>query len=79
MSKKWKDISTAPKNKVILLWGHIDPDIPNENFNWSEPSIFTGYWDEIDQAWCCSGSTWIGPFMKCYFWRELPKKPKIKS
>ncbi len=69
---KWKNIANAPKNKVLFLWGHIDPKSKFPDLKWEKPTLFVGYWDSIDGAWCPLGATWQGPFMKCYYWAEIP-------
>lgn len=72
----WQPIETAPKDRRILLYGHIDPNAPFDGLIWTAPRPFSGYWDEIDEAWCCDGSTWKGPFMKVTHWMPLPEPPE---
>lgn len=74
----WQPISTAPKDKVVLLYGKIDPNTEFELLIWKEPSVFSGYWDNIDEAWTTSGSTWEGPFMVATHWMPLPPKPECQ-
>ena len=71
--KMWVDIDSAPKDRRILLFGHLQPF---EGLRVRGSEIFTGYWDDIDGAWCGSGSTWIGPFYVPTHWQELPNPPK---
>lgn len=72
---EWRDISTAPKDRVLLLYGHIDPSTSFEALRWNEPSVFTGAWDSIDEAWVPLGGTWEGPFMVVSHWAERPDGP----
>ncbi len=73
---EWQPIITAPKNEVVLLYGKIDPSTDFELLTWKKDSIFSGYWDLIDEAWVTSGSTWEGPFMVCTHWQPLPEAPQ---
>ena len=70
---KWKDISTAPKDRVILGYGQPG-DIDGMRF--AGPSVHSIYWDEIDSAFCLTGSTWVGPFINPTHWMPLPSPPK---
>lgn len=73
----WQDISTAPKDEVILLYGLLDPHPTERHLHTrlDEPKRFTGYWDEIDDAWCPVGSTWEGPWIEPTHWIPLPAAP----
>lgn len=69
----WKPIETAPKDgQSILLFGLQEP---HSDLRCSEPIVFTGYWDDIDSAWCGTASTWTGPFYRPSHWQPLPEAP----
>lgn len=68
----WNNIKTAPKDRRLLLFGQMQP---MDGVRTDGPEIFTGYWDDIDEAWCGSGSTWAGPFYKPTHWMYLPERP----
>lgn len=73
----WLPIETADKTAgSMLLFGCIDPDHRFSAIRWDKPSVFTGYWDSLDEAWCASGSTWEGPFMRVTHWMPLPAPPQ---
>lgn len=72
----WRPIETAPKNKNILLYGHIDHRHPFELLKWEKNSVFSGNWDYLDEAWVPHGATWEGPFMAATHWMPLPEPPK---
>lgn len=74
-SLKWQPIETAPKDQHILLFGKIDPLNPFEKIRWDKPSVFSGYWDPVDEIWTAHGSTWEGPFMTATHWMPLPLPP----
>lgn len=73
----WQDISTAPKDEVILLYGLLDPHPTERHLHarLEEPKRFTGYWDDVDDAWCPVGSTWEGPWIEPTHWMPLPAAP----
>ena len=68
----WQPIETAPKDRTILVYGQ-PTDIPELQF--TGPGTFTAYWDEIDSAFCLTGGTWRGPFIKPTHWMPLPPLP----
>jgi hypothetical protein len=69
----WQPISTATKSgKQVLLYGNMKP-FPGVGF--AGPFHCTGYWDEIDQAWCATTATWCGPFLEPTHWMPLPRPP----
>lgn len=70
---KWELIETAPRDKMVLLFGEQKP---HEFVNFSEPLVFSGYWDVIDEAWCSTASSWSGPFYKPTHWMPLPEAPE---
>lgn len=73
---EWQPIETAPKDgDNVLLFGRIDPRHPFEGIRWQKMTVFSGYWDRIDGAWCPSGATWAGPFMEVTHWKPLPSPP----
>jgi hypothetical protein len=69
----WNPIETAPKDRSLLLFGEMKPF--DGLIGLDGPIIFTGYWDSIDEAWCSSGSTWLGPFYRPTHWQPLPARP----
>jgi len=73
----WQDISTAPRNRVIMLYGPLDvlPDRRQLYGDISESVRATGYWDAIDGAWSLVGGTWEGPWIKATRWQEAPEAP----
>ncbi len=68
----WKPIESAPKDRRILLFGQMRPV---EGLRMKGPEVFTGYYDEIDSAWCGSGATASGPWYDPTHWMELPSPP----
>lgn len=77
MNSEWQPIETAPKGPAILLFGRIDPENPHDALIWDKPCVFSGYWSQLDDAWCTSGSTWTGPFMCASHWMPLPSPPPL--
>jgi hypothetical protein len=69
----WQPIETAPKNDRLLLFGQLRQ--PFEGLRVNGPEVFSGYWDDIDSAWCGSGSTANGPFYNATHWQPLPAPP----
>ena len=70
----WRPITNeTPRDKRVLLFGQMKP---MEGLRTNGPEVFSGYWDDIDGAWCGSGSTWVGPFYDVTHWQELPEAPK---
>lgn len=65
----WQPIETAPRDKIILLWGAIRRAPPELSLPDAVP--VTGYWDEIDGAWCCLTATWTGPFVNARLWAPI--------
>lgn len=64
----------APRDgRPLLLYGeqqhHPDLNTPGKR-------VFSGYWDELDGAWCAHGSTWRGPFYNVTKWADLPTPPE---
>lgn len=74
----WLPIETAPKDGLILLYGLLEPhpDAAQLYGNLDRPTRVTGYWDEIDGAWCPMGSTWEGPWFHPTHWQHLPTPPE---
>lgn len=70
---EWRDIESAPRDATsMLLYGRMHPF---KGLKWSKPLVFSGYWDEIDEAWCATSSTWEGPFFTPTKWMPLPLPP----
>lgn len=69
----WQPIETAPKDGTsVLLFGRPD-DVEGISFN--RPIPLSGYWDQIDTAWCSTTATWLGPFIAATHWQPLPENP----
>lgn len=75
---EWRDIESAPKDKHVLLFGLLDVLESNRQLygGLHHPTIASGYWDEIDEAWSVVGGTWEGPWIKATHWTDLPDKPQ---
>ena len=69
----WEPIDTAPKDRRILMFGKMRAMMGG--LRTDGPEVFSGYWDDIDSAWCGSGSTADGPFYTPTHWQELPSRP----
>lgn len=69
----WRPIETAPKRGMILVYGQPKD---TEDLRFTGPGIHAAYWDEIDQAYCLDGGTWLGPFIAPTHWMPLPEPPK---
>lgn len=69
----WQDVSTAPKDRHLLLCGQQIPD--NSGVRFGGVIVTSGYWDGIDSSWCMTGSTWQGPFIEPTHWMPLPEPP----
>lgn len=75
----WLPIETAPKDgAAVLLFGRVS-DHPEGLVSFNGDSRITGYWDAMDQAWCASASTWVGPFINASHWQPLPNPPALKE
>ena len=74
----WQPIETAPKDALLLLWGHLEPH-PESVYLYAHldrPTRATGHWCESDEAWTLVGSTWFGPWFKPILWQPLPEPPE---
>lgn len=73
----WRPIESAPRDAYVLLWGILDPHPDQRELyaNLDRPQRAGGYWCDIDGAWCVSGSTWVGPWIKPTHWMPLPPPP----
>lgn len=73
----WKPIETAPKDSVLLGYGLLDPhpDDVGLHARLDQPRRAVMYWDEIDDAWCPVGATWLGPWFQPTHWMFLPDPP----
>lgn len=81
MQSEWQPIETAPRDRLIMLYGLLDPH-PDDRFMYGgldRPTRVTGYWDEIDEAWCPNGSTSNGPWFKPTHWAECIHPPQPKE
>ena len=81
MTSQWQPIETAPKDAVVLLFGLLVPHADDRHLHSAldQPKRFTGYWDEIDDAWCPVGSTWTGPWIEPTHWMPLPGPPVVQG
>jgi hypothetical protein len=71
----WQPIETAPRDgTTVLLFGTQLPF--DELRRLKIPFVFSGYWDEMDGAWCSDGTTWRGPFYTPTHWQPLPPPPR---
>lgn len=69
----WQGIATAPKDGThIMIFAQLRP---NDFLECDRPQVLSGYWDEIDGAWCSTGSTFHGPFYDPTHWMPLPPPP----
>lgn len=77
---EWKPIETAPKDRVILLWGAIVPHKDDrELYHYAalvEPTLHVGHWDAVDGEWCSSVSTYKGPWIAPLAWQPAPDIPE---
>lgn len=70
----WNPISTAPKDRLIILFGPlIGQAVTEEHPKGTIRAI--GYWDDIDGAWCLSTTSWVGPFIDATHWLPCPDRP----
>lgn len=71
---EWQPIETAPKDGThLLLWAR---PAPNEMLGFSSNVAITGYFDQMDGAWCSTCATWTGPFLiDVEHWMPLPEAP----
>ena len=81
MSKwpEWKPISDEAKRGGVLLYANIPPVTGGNGtllLGYDRPQIVSGYWDEIDEAWCTTVSTVFGPFVEPLAWLPLPPAPE---
>jgi len=67
---KWNsNMSAAPRDgRTILVYGQPS-DV--ELGTYHKPGFHTAHWDELDQAFCLSGGTWLGPFIDPTHWAEV--------
>jgi len=71
---EWRGIESAPRDGThVLLFGLPSP---NDGCEFTNPIKLTGYWDDIDAAWCATTSTWVGPFIDATKWQPLPPEPE---
>jgi hypothetical protein len=71
----WQPIETAPKDAdFILLYGKVRRAAPELSLPF--PVQIVGYWDEIDEDWCCITSGINGPYVTATHWMPLPEPPK---
>lgn len=71
----WRPMASAPRDgTAILAWGALiigedDQATPRG----ARRAVI--YWDQIDDAWCCSTHPWDGPFFEPVAWTDLPEVP----
>lgn len=72
----WRPIETAPKDgTTILVFGHPESI---ELVRYTRAAVYSAAWDNIDEAFCLSGGTWLGPFIEPSHWMPIPEPPKTK-
>ena len=79
MADAWRQIETAPKDgRTVLIFGKPNNLVINgdELLTFKQAAIYTAAWDEIDEAFCLSGGSWLGPFVAPTHWMPLPDPPK---
>ena len=71
---EWQPIKTAPKDgNSIIVFGRPG-DI--EGVRFLRSGAHTAHWGVIDSAFCLSGGTCGGPFIKPTHWMPLPEASK---
>lgn len=71
----WQLIATAPKDgSTVLVYGKPS-DIDGLRFE--RPGCHSAYWDSIDESFCLTGSTWVGPFIEPSHWMAMPAPPTV--
>ena len=77
MPDNWQPIQTAPKDGTILVFGKPTALVINGDtlVSFNKPAAYTAAWDEIDDAFCVSGGSWLGPFIEPTHWMLLPEPP----
>jgi hypothetical protein len=76
---EWQPIETAPKDRTIIVFGQPSDLILNGDklVTFKKPMACSACWDDIDQAFCVTGGSWLGPFvMDPSHWMPLPEPPK---
>jgi hypothetical protein len=77
----WLPIETAPKDGTrVLVWQpekfdvlhHADADTIMAS---CPPGAYTAHFDQIDEAWCLDGGTYLGPFLEPIKWQPIPSLP----
>lgn len=59
---KVRSADTAPKRGSFLAFGKptdVEDGVINLPLGW-----YSAYWDSLDEAYCLSGATWNGPFIR---------------
>lgn len=62
--------NSPPKDRYFLAYGKptdVCDIVSGLPLGWH-----TAYWDSIDEAFCVSGASWMGPFIEVLEWQELP-------
>ena len=75
---QWRKIETAPRDgTTVLVFGQPNNLVIDGNtlVEYRAPARITAAWDAIDEAWCVSGGSWLGPFVTPTHWMPLPKEP----
>ena len=74
----WKLIERAPKDRTILVFGQPSDLVMDGDtlVSYKYPAVYSAAWDEIDEAFCLSGGSWLGPFIEPTHWMFLPGGPK---
>ena len=74
---RWELIESAPKSETILVFGQPE-DLEMQGatlVSYKRPSVYSAAWGEIDEAFCLSGGSWLGPFIDPTQWQPLPPEP----
>jgi len=74
---EWRTARSAPKDKVILVFGKPEDLVINgmTMLSHKKPGCHTAYWDEIDNAFVLTGGSYYGPFIRPTHWMPLPEAP----
>lgn len=74
----WQPIETAPRDGTTILIFGKPGDLEMDGavlVGYRQPAVYTAAWDEIDQAFCLSGGSWLGPFVEPSHWQPVPAPP----
>jgi len=69
----WQPIETAPKDGSSFLVYGQPQDTGLVRFR--NDSVYSAYWNRLDEAFCLEGGSWLGPFIVPTHWMPLPVQP----